>query len=168
MRRRIPTRTGQIKTTDESKRVVNHNDFLMMTRTDRVPSIHQKMQTLVRAPAKMIGRQPLALHGIEHGEIPVQHVSVQFSTLGNDRMQEIAQWLGIAIRGPFGHQPYTAVYIPRQNKNAPSGLSNRCSHSSKIDLCIKKHGKMMRVCDAPAIVAGLEKRDCYAAGRIHI
>jgi hypothetical protein len=83
-------------------------------------------------------------------------------------MQEIAQWLGITIRGSLGHQPYTAVYVPRQNENTPFGLSNCCSHSSKIDLCIKKHGKMMRVRDTPAIVARLKKRDCYACGRIHI
>src|SRR5688572_3090659 len=75
----VPALAGQIEPAAESKRVVDHNDLLVMRSAGRMRVVELEMNAAVRLPAPseahFHGRFPIL--GVDHRKVPVEYVDVQ-------------------------------------------------------------------------------------------
>ena len=154
---RIPTHPGQVVTADEGDGIVDNDDLLMMGCTDRVLIVETERQPPMRTPVKFEDRQPFALHRVEHGEIPREHVAAQFPPRRNDGVQEIAKRFGQPVAGAARGEPHPAVDIPAQDEERVPRLREGRAHDSEVLLAIDKKGDSCRAFDPPAIAPGGEE-----------
>ncbi len=76
--RRIPTALGKVQPAHECHAVVHHRHFLMVRRSDRMPSVLIKMQAAV---GRQFGRQPpFPLTEINHVVIPREDEDMEIAT----------------------------------------------------------------------------------------
>ena len=89
--RRIPPAYRQIETAAESKRIVYHDNLLMMRTAQRHMTIETEIDIGRRIPAKRDGRQEFALHRVDDGVVPQEKLDLEFRLFTSERRKEIAE-----------------------------------------------------------------------------
>ena len=161
---RIPTARRQVQAADESNRIVHHNNLLMMGCTGWVPVIQVEMQPRVTCPFFLEERQPLAICGHEHGEIPIQHMNMQLGVALEHAVEEFAQLDRKAVGLVLPHQFDATIDIPRHNQNGTLRLLDHLPKSTEIRGPIHQKRDAVGVLDAPAVSARLEDREWRRRG----
>ncbi|XQU70726.1 hypothetical protein OJJOAM_003515 [Cupriavidus sp. H18C1] len=124
----------------------------------RMAGVEPERQPAMGLPVELDRRQPLALHRVDHREIPAQHVDAQPAAAPHQRIEEIAQPARKAVVGAAGHQLEAAVDIPAEDEDGVFRLDQRRAQRAEVLLAIDQHGEARCAFDAPAIAAGLQQR----------
>ena len=155
---RVEAAAREIVAADESHGVVDDDDFLMVRAADRMLVVEAKRQPTMRAAVELVDRQPLALHRVEHREVPRQHVTAQCRGSRDEGIEEIAQLLGQPVARAVGYEAHAAVDVPAEDENRPAGPRKRRTHGAEVLDAIDQKRHALRTLDTPAVAPRRQQR----------
>jgi hypothetical protein len=155
----IPTLLSEIHAADEGHGVIDHDDFLVVRSTDRMPTIEVKMKVSMALPAKSIDRQDFAARRIKHRKVPIQNVDFQPSAGFDQCFQKISELDRKSIADAVLNQFGSAVDVPADDEYRTLSTDRRRSQCRKIRRAIDQERNPTSAGTAPAIASWLQ----YAA-----
>ena len=112
----------------------------------------------VRAPIELVHRQPFALEGIEHREIPAERVDAQRLLPPHQSVQKIAEFLRQSIAGPLRDENCAAVDVPGDDEDRVPGAREDVAQRTVIRVPVDEEAQSRRALEPPAIPGRYEQR----------
>ena len=155
---RVPPPLGDVEPADERNRIVDDDDLLVMRRINRVSRIEPERKTAVRAPIELVYRQPFALEGIKHREIPAQSVDAQRLLAPHQRVEKIAELLGQSVTGTVRDENSTAVDVPGDDEDRMPSAREDVAQRAVIRIPVDEEAQSPRALEPPASPRRHEER----------
>src|SRR5665647_2701702 len=99
-----------------------------------MPIVEAERKAPVRLPVELVQWQPFALERIEHRVIPGEDVRTQPTLPRDDRIEEVAQRVRIAIARSLRDQAHAAVDVPAEDEDGPACLGERRAQRGEISV----------------------------------
>jgi hypothetical protein len=87
----VPTVFGYIQSAGKRDGIIDHNDLLMMRCAYGMAAVETKMDPPMGAPGMGIKRNDFAIGGIDHREIPQQHINAESPITAHQIVQEVSE-----------------------------------------------------------------------------
>ena len=160
----VPALAGEIQPADEGKPIVDDDDLLMVRPGERVGVVEPEVDAPVRLPAEAVDRRQLAVGGVQHRIVPVEHVDVQALPAPDERIQEIAHPLGARIAVVEAERGLT-VEVPGEHDDRALGAFRRIDERLEVVFRVDQERDTMRAGDGAAVRADFEDRFAVPAWR---
>ena len=87
----VPAVFRYIQSAGKRDGIIDDDDLLMMRRTQGMVAVEAKMDPSVTAPGMAIKRNDFAIRGIDHREIPQEHINAEFPIATHQIVQEVSE-----------------------------------------------------------------------------
>ena len=155
----VPAAYGEIDAADESDRIVDHHDLLVMRAGQRMRVVVAQVHAARGRPAEAVERRKLPVGAEHHRVVPVQDVHVQRVAPLHEVVQEIAK----QRRRPVGHlglevQPGLAVEVPAEDRDRALGAQRRFVERTEVIRRVDQQRDALGARHRPAVVARPQER----------
>ena len=81
---------GYVQSARKPDGIIDDDNLLMMRRAQGMAAVEAKMDSSVGTPGMAVKRNDFAIGGIDHREIPQQHINAEFPIAAHQIVQEVS------------------------------------------------------------------------------
>jgi len=169
--RRVPAACREIEAADERDRVIDHDDLLVMRRTERMAAVEAEVEARMAAPRAREERERLALERVDHRKIPGEDVDVQLRTTIEQAEQELAERVGQRAPPAVAAEADAAADVPAEDEQRALRALGRVREGREVRGAVDEEGDAWGMCVPPAATSvdgdpGADKRSAIIHERV--